>query len=113
VFEWGDDPVILLVHGWGGRALQMDSFVLQLISVGLTALFGLLHGYAHGAEIPGTIEPAAYAFGFLASTAALHLTGIALGVASRGRFVRLAQTLGVIIAASGMWMLSTIKALRN
>ena len=34
VFEWGNGPVILLVHGWGGRALQMDSFVLPLLEKG-------------------------------------------------------------------------------
>lgn len=76
-----------------------------LTSVALTASFGVLHGYAHGMEIPGAIEPVPYAFGFLASTAALHLTGIMLGIASHGRF---AQILGGVIAASGMWMLSTI-----
>ena len=34
VFEWGAGPVILLVHGWGGRALQMDAFVHALVSKG-------------------------------------------------------------------------------
>lgn len=76
-----------------------------LTSVALTALCGALHGYAHGTGIPGAIEPAGYVLGFLASTAALHLTGITLGIASHGR---LAQILGGVIAANGMWMLSTI-----
>lgn len=79
-----------------------------LPSVALTALFGLLHGYAHGVEIPGAIEPAAYALGFLVSTAALHLIGITLGVAARGHLAYFAQIVGGVIAASGMWMLSTI-----
>ena len=34
VFEWGGGPVILLVHGWGGRALQMDAFVKALVDKG-------------------------------------------------------------------------------
>jgi len=34
VFEWGAGPVILLVHGWGGRALQMDGFVTALVNKG-------------------------------------------------------------------------------
>jgi len=75
-------------------------------SVILTALFGLLHGYAHGLEITGALKPAAYIAGFLASTAALHLAGIMLVAASRNHYARLTQTLGAIIAASGMWMLS-------
>lgn len=78
------------------------------VSIGMAALFGLLHGYAHGAEMPGAIAPAAYALGFLASSAALHLAGIMLGAASRGRFARLAQSLGIAIAAGGMWMLSAV-----
>ena len=34
VFEWGAGPVILLVHGWGGRALQLDAFITALVSKG-------------------------------------------------------------------------------
>jgi len=34
VFEWGAGPVILLVHGWGGRALQLDSFISALLNRG-------------------------------------------------------------------------------
>lgn len=34
VFEWGAGPVILLVHGWGGRALQLDAFITALLSKG-------------------------------------------------------------------------------
>lgn len=89
------------------RALQLS----LLVGVGLTALFGLLHGYAHGLELPESAAPAAYALGFLAATATLHLIGIMLGVASRGYPARFAQTLGAFIAASGMLMLSMSWAL--
>jgi pimeloyl-ACP methyl ester carboxylesterase len=34
VFEWGAGPVIVLVHGWGGRALQLSSFVQPLLDKG-------------------------------------------------------------------------------
>ncbi len=34
VFEWGAGPAILLVHGWGGRALQLDAFVSTLVNQG-------------------------------------------------------------------------------
>ncbi len=34
VFEWGAGPVVLLVHGWGGRALQLDAFVHSLVEKG-------------------------------------------------------------------------------
>lgn len=34
VYEWGSGPVILLVHGWAGRALQMDAFITPLLKQG-------------------------------------------------------------------------------
>lgn len=34
VFEWGTGPVIVLAHGWGGRALQLSSFVQPLLDKG-------------------------------------------------------------------------------
>lgn len=34
VFEWGDGPLVLLVHGWSGRALQFDSLIRTLLTKG-------------------------------------------------------------------------------
>lgn len=34
VFEWGDGPAILLVHGWAGRALQFDKLIRTLLAEG-------------------------------------------------------------------------------
>ena len=38
VYEWGSGPVVLLVHGWAGRALQMDAFVQPLLDKGYTVV---------------------------------------------------------------------------
>ncbi len=70
-------------------------------SVAICALFGLLHGYAHGLELPQSAAPAAYALGFLAATATLHLGGIATGIATRQRYALLSRFLGGAIAISG------------
>ena len=78
------------------------------LSVAITALFGFFHGYAHGLEMFGTFEAEAYALGFLATTVALHLAGLVVGIATRARFVHLPQLLGAVITASGVWLLSTI-----
>ena len=78
-----------------------------MLSVAVAALFGLLHGYAHGLELPESAAPSAYALGFLATTAALHLSGITAGILTRNRFAILARSLGIVIAASGAWMLAT------
>ncbi len=34
VFEWGEGPVVLLVHGWSGRALQFESLIRTLLKQG-------------------------------------------------------------------------------
>ncbi len=75
-------------------------------SVAIAALFGLFHGYAHGLELPASAAPIEYALGFLVATAALHMSGIAVGVAARQRHALLARMLGAAIAASGAWFLA-------
>jgi urease accessory protein len=75
------------------------------LSVAVTALFGLLHGYAHGLELPASAAPVEYALGFLAATASLHLSGIAVGVTTRKRYALLSRLLGSAIALSGACLL--------
>ena len=69
----------------------------------LTGAFALLHGHAHGTELPAMASPLAYAGGFVAATALLHLTGVALGRVFSERGLRFAgacvAALGVFIAA--------------
>jgi len=77
------------------------------LSAAITALFGLLHGYAHGLELPESAAPAAYALGFLAATATLHLSGIAAGIAMRKRYALLSRLLGGAIAMSGAYLLAS------
>jgi urease accessory protein len=77
------------------------------LSVAITALFGLLHGYVHGLELPQSAAPVEYALGFLAATATLHLGGIGLGVATRRHYAVLSRLLGSAIAISGAYLLAT------
>jgi urease accessory protein len=74
-------------------------------SVSITGLFGLLHGYAHGLELPASAAPVEYALGFLAATATLHLVGIMLGIATRRNSALLPRLLGSAIAVSGACLL--------
>lgn len=77
------------------------------LSVSITALFGLFHGYAHGLELPRSAAPAEYALGFLAATASLHLCGIATGLAIRKHDAFLTRLLGSAIAICGAYLLAT------
>jgi urease accessory protein len=48
---------------------------------GATATFAILHGSAHGAEMPAGGSTAAYFVGFTLGTLALHAVGVGAGVA--------------------------------
>ncbi len=48
----------------------------------LVGAFALFHGHAHGTEMPADASGLAYGAGFLLATAALHLAGIATGMAA-------------------------------
>lgn len=83
-------------------ALDVRPRAAPHVALGAAAvgLFALLHGHAHGTELPQAAAPAAYMAGFVLATLALHGAGIGLGLATRHeRFMRLA---GAGIAAVGM-----------
>lgn len=77
---------------------------LQLaFGVGLIGLFALFHGYAHGTEMPVAASGALYGFGFILSTVALHLGGLALGYGlSRFEKDGLIRYAGAAIAVVGI-----------
>lgn len=87
-----------------GLLVALSKQLPLIVSVALTALFGLLHGYAHGLELPQSAAPAAYALGFLVATASVHLSGVAMGVATRKRYAMLSKLLGGAIAVSGAYL---------
>jgi urease accessory protein len=76
------------------------------ISVPLIGAFALLHGYAHGVELPADASALHYAAGFIAATLVLHGIGIGLGLAAARIPVRFAaRTAGGAIAALGVMLL--------
>lgn len=75
-------------------------------AAGLVGLFGVYHGYAHGAEMPADASGLGYGLGFLAATLVLHLAGIGLGLgighlASRPA-TRFARAGGAVMALAGI-----------
>jgi urease accessory protein len=76
------------------------------VGVGLIALFALVHGYAHGAELPASTSPLAYGLGFVAATLVLHAIGLGLGGLSNRAAGRMAMRgAGAAIAVAGIALL--------
>ncbi len=77
------------------------------LAVAVVGLFGVLHGHAHGTELPTSASPAAYATGFVLTTGALHVAGIAFGAVDRWARGRLAlRAAGGLMALAGAVMLA-------
>jgi urease accessory protein len=74
----------LLETGIAGSVMALGLLVALAVrpslalASGLTALFALAHGVAHGLELPELTSPWGYAAGFVVATAALHGLGYAL-----------------------------------
>jgi urease accessory protein len=101
----------------GGRAVLLLPLTFPAVMAagaalgfgGVAGLFALLHGYAHGVELPAATSAFGYCAGFVAATLILHLAGLAIGFAAGRAPVRFAaRTAGGAIAAVGAILLVTV-----
>lgn len=75
----------------------------------IVGAFAIIHGYAHGTELPSTVNAFAYAVGFVISTGLLHLIGIAFGLLVRWPAGQLAvRGVGGLIAFAGIAFLTGV-----
>lgn len=81
------------------------------LALGVIALSGTLHGWAHGAEAPQA-GFATYAVGFLATTALLHASGVVAGLALRKALTErkdwVTPCLGALLGAAGVALLGQV-----
>jgi urease accessory protein len=72
---------------------------------GVVGMFALVHGYAHGIEVPQGASAVPYIAGLVGATALLHLSGMAAGLLLAGRkhWVRAA---GAGVVAAGVCLLA-------
>jgi urease accessory protein len=78
----------------------------------LIAFFALCHGYAHGAELPLSADPADYAAGFVLATGTIHLLGIGVGLAlNKPMAGRLSRLFGAVIGLGGVYFLAAAFAI--
>lgn len=82
-----------------GTAFRMPTWAGAL----LVGLFAVLHGHAHGSEIPQAASEVGYAAGFVLATATLHGIGIGLGFLSRRIAARpILRAAGAVMALVGL-----------
>lgn len=86
------EPLILASSIVIGLVLALALRPGKTVALAATALFGLMHGYAHGAEAPAE-GLLAFGAGFVLATAALHLGGLALGRLAAVRWLGAATAL--------------------
>ena len=106
-------PLPLVEYGIAVSALVLGVMValrlrppLWLAAV-LVGAFGVFHGHAHGAEIPGAVNPLSYGVGFVVSTGCLHLLGILIGVLVRWPSgERVVRACGAAVATVGVFTLA-------
>ena len=72
----------------------------------MVGVFALFHGHAHGAELPPGENGLLYSIGFVVATGALHLLGVAIGVAHRWNWGRRAlRLMGACVMIGGVYFL--------
>ncbi|BAN50867.1 HupE/UreJ family protein [Metapseudomonas resinovorans] len=102
----------LMETGIAGSVLALGLLVAVAVrpplwlAMGLTALFALAHGVAHGLELPELSSPWGYAAGFVAATAALHAAGYGLVRVLPQAAAPLVRLAGGASAGAGVWLLA-------
>ncbi len=74
------------------------------LAVLLIGVFAIMHGHAHGVELPDAAEPLAYGIGFVVATGLLHLLGIVIGLLNdwEGLGPKIVRGCGGVIAGVGI-----------
>jgi urease accessory protein len=107
----GSETAIALSGVCLGAAVLAEWRAPLWIAGTMVGLFGLFHGYAHGAELPPGDDAALYSLGFILATGLLHGGGVSLGLAHRWRFGRwLLRGAGAGILACGLLFLHSALA---
>lgn len=65
-----------------GLATVLDRAIPTWTVVAPVMVFGVFHGYAHGAELPTNASALRFTIGFVIGTVGLHVMGVLLGMIS-------------------------------
>ncbi|RJG10578.1 protein hupE [Pseudomonas cavernicola] len=89
-----------------GLLVAVAACLPMALSIGLTTIFALTHGVAHGLELPTLASPWGYVLGFVAATASLHAAGYAMVRLLPRTAAPLVRIAGAASAGVGVWLLA-------
>lgn len=91
-----------------GLAICINKKISVLIAGLAVGTFGFSHGYAHGAEIPHTVNVYEYIIGFTITTVGLHLIGAVGGllILEEKNGPKQLRILGAITSFVGIYLLA-------
>lgn len=88
-----------------GAVIALEAQPPLWIALVIVATFGVLHGHAHGTELPKAANPGSYALGFVLATGVLHASGILIGLVDIWPVgSRLLRVLGALIAMTAVYL---------
>lgn len=88
-----------------GMLLTFKRDMAALPAAALAAVFALVHGYVHAAEMTGESDAWTYALGFLTATASLHGVGLTAALAGPFALKALRITFAVVCTLAGTMLL--------
>jgi len=102
----GIETLIAVSSIFLGLMVLTASKAKLLLAIAMVAFFAIFHGYAHGLELPNSVQPLAYGLGFVIMTGLLHLSGILIGtinIYKPGKII--VRGLGACICITGVYFL--------
>jgi urease accessory protein len=90
-----------------GLLVALGARMPMAFAMPLIALLAVVHGFAHGAEMPSSASGLTYTAGFVLATATLHLAGMASGILiQRAAAAPLARLAGAAVAITGICLVA-------
>jgi urease accessory protein len=107
-FAYVETAILLSLMVIGGLLLVNQLTLSNAVITALVGGSGLMHGLAHGSEIPSTASAYAYLVGMLSATVLLHGLGLSLGKRlNRGYAKLLLRVYGIATGVLGAGLLLT------
>ena len=101
------EPIISLSVAIFGILFLMPRYLTLTATFVTVAIFAIVHGYAHGKEMPIFVLPEIYIAGFLTATTVIHVFGVCIGelINKLPQSTRLTQVTGAALMVTGVLLL--------